>query len=234
MNNLKIGSFLQALRKTRGLTQAELAEFLDVSSKTVSKWECGTALPELPMLKALAEYYGITVDEILNGEKAKLENADNENIDTYKVKKEYQNYLYQKKSKLLTIFFILSMGLIAVAISLSCLVYTIVDREHPEMIALFTYCILASIGLVIFISAVYILSNGQNDFEPASYRKFRRKKYIFLYFVLSAFLFALIGFCLATHPMLSLKTYFLTLAGVFLGFAVIFLVLFHLIPHKNY
>lgn len=43
MNNLKIGSFLQALRKAKGLTQAELADYFEISAKTISKWECGVS-----------------------------------------------------------------------------------------------------------------------------------------------------------------------------------------------
>ena len=70
MDNLKVGSFLQALRKAKGLTQSDVADYFEISNKTVSKWECGSALPEIPMLKALAEYYDVTVDEILNGAKA--------------------------------------------------------------------------------------------------------------------------------------------------------------------
>ena len=67
MNNLKVGSFLQALRKAKGLTQAELAEYFEISAKTVSKWECGDSIPEIPMLKALADFYDVSVDEILIG-----------------------------------------------------------------------------------------------------------------------------------------------------------------------
>lgn len=76
MNNLKIGSFLQALRKAKGLTQAELADYFEISAKTISKWECGDSLPEIPMLKALAEYYDVTVDEILNGERGVKKEED--------------------------------------------------------------------------------------------------------------------------------------------------------------
>ena len=69
MDNIKIGLFIQSLRKEKGITQNELAEHFGISNKTVSKWECGDALPEIPLLKSLAEYYGVTVDEILNGER---------------------------------------------------------------------------------------------------------------------------------------------------------------------
>lgn len=69
MDYTKIGLFLQSLRKEKGITQNELADYFGISNKTVSKWECGDALPEIPLLKVLAEYYNVTVDEILNGER---------------------------------------------------------------------------------------------------------------------------------------------------------------------
>lgn len=44
MDNIKIGLFLQALRKAKGYTQQELADYLNLSNKTISKWECGDSL----------------------------------------------------------------------------------------------------------------------------------------------------------------------------------------------
>lgn len=64
-----IGEFLAALRKAHGYTQKEVAERLDVSNRTVSSWECNTALPDILLLPAIAELYGVTADEILAGER---------------------------------------------------------------------------------------------------------------------------------------------------------------------
>ena len=68
MDAAKTGSYLAALRKTRGLTQQEAAERLGVSNKTVSKWESGGGFPEITVLPALAELYGVTADDLLAGE----------------------------------------------------------------------------------------------------------------------------------------------------------------------
>ncbi len=64
-----IGEFLAALRKARGYTQQEVADRLSVSNRTVSAWERGTVLPDILLLPALAELYGVTADEILAGER---------------------------------------------------------------------------------------------------------------------------------------------------------------------
>ncbi len=64
-----IGEFLATLRKAHGYTQQEVADRLSVSNRTVSAWERGTALPDILLLPALAELYGVTADEILAGER---------------------------------------------------------------------------------------------------------------------------------------------------------------------
>lgn len=67
MNELKqiIGKNIIELRKKNGMTQAELAEKINYSDKAVSKWECGDAVPDIGVLKQLAELLGVTVDYLL-------------------------------------------------------------------------------------------------------------------------------------------------------------------------
>ena len=69
---------LQALRKSRGLTQEELAEALYVSRTAISKWESGKGYPSIDSLKGIATYFSVTVDELLSGEKL-LSIAEKEN-----------------------------------------------------------------------------------------------------------------------------------------------------------
>ena len=57
---------LRRLRMSRGITQETLAEFLGVSSQAVSKWERGDGLPDITMLPPLANYFGVTLDELMN------------------------------------------------------------------------------------------------------------------------------------------------------------------------
>ena len=68
MNTYVTGSTIKQLRESRDLTQAELAEKLGVSSKTVSKWETAKGLPDISSLQPLAQALGISVIELMNGE----------------------------------------------------------------------------------------------------------------------------------------------------------------------
>lgn len=69
MNQMKVGEFLATLRKEKGLTQAQLGEEIGVTNKTISRWENGNYMPDVEMLLVLSEFFGVTVGEILKGER---------------------------------------------------------------------------------------------------------------------------------------------------------------------
>ena len=68
MNTYVTGTTIRQLREARNLTQAELAEKIGVSSKTISKWETAKGLPDISLLQPLAQALGISVIELMNGE----------------------------------------------------------------------------------------------------------------------------------------------------------------------
>ena len=78
---MEFGEKLRLLRKSKGLTQEELAEALFVSRTAVSKWESGRGYPGIDSLREVAAYFSVTIDELLSGEKllniAERENRDN-------------------------------------------------------------------------------------------------------------------------------------------------------------
>ena len=69
MNNKNTGAFISDLRKSLGLSQKELAAKLNVTDKAVSKWETGRCLPDVSILIPLSEILGVSVTEIIKGEK---------------------------------------------------------------------------------------------------------------------------------------------------------------------
>ena len=77
MNQRKMGEFLKHLRKEKMLTQEQLAEHFNVSSRTVSRWETGSNIPDLDILIELAIFYNVDICEIIDGE-MKSENMNEE------------------------------------------------------------------------------------------------------------------------------------------------------------
>ena len=73
MDNVKTGALIKALRLERGLTQKQLAEKLNVTDRAVSKWERGKNAPDIALLEPLAEILGVTVLELIRGERVQSE-----------------------------------------------------------------------------------------------------------------------------------------------------------------
>ena len=79
MDQIKIGKFIAECRKGVNLIQAQLAEKLGITDKAVSKWERGIAMPDAAIMLDLCDILGISVNELLSGEKIDMENNENKN-----------------------------------------------------------------------------------------------------------------------------------------------------------
>ena len=79
MNQIKIGRFIAECRKKASLTQAQLAEKLGITDKAISKWERGVAMPDTSIMLELCDILGISVNELLSGEKIDMENNNQKN-----------------------------------------------------------------------------------------------------------------------------------------------------------
>ena len=97
MDLQKIGSFLKELRKEKGLTQEQLAEKLNVSRRTVSRWETGNNMPDLDLLTEMADFYQVDLRELMNGER-KNEQMDKEMKETVLQVADYSN---EEKARLM-------------------------------------------------------------------------------------------------------------------------------------
>ena len=85
-----MGTFLQELRKEKGLTQEQLAERTGVARRTVSRWETGSNLPDLDILIELSDFYNTDLREIINGER-KSERMNEEMKETALQLADYSN-----------------------------------------------------------------------------------------------------------------------------------------------
>ena len=79
MNQIKIGKFIAESRKEKKLTQMQLSEKLGITDKAVSKWERGIAMPDSSIMLELCDILGISVNELLSGEKISMENNTQQN-----------------------------------------------------------------------------------------------------------------------------------------------------------
>lgn len=62
---INIGENIRRLRRERGITQGQLAEKLNITNAAVSKWERGDSFPDITMLFPIADYFGISIDELM-------------------------------------------------------------------------------------------------------------------------------------------------------------------------
>ena len=124
MEKKTIGGFIAALRKANGMTQKDLAEQLNVSDKTISRWERDDGAPDLAVIPVIAEIFGVTCDELLRGERRspteRIETTE-EVEPTPKAEKQRQRLLTVSLSKYKTRTFVAMgvsvVGLIAAMVS---------------------------------------------------------------------------------------------------------------------
>ena len=76
MNQVKIGKFIAECRKTKNMTQAELAEKLNITDRAISKWETGKGMPDSSIMLDLCNELKISVNELLSGEMISMENKN--------------------------------------------------------------------------------------------------------------------------------------------------------------
>lgn len=92
MNSDKIGTFIASCRKEKCLTQVQLANKLNITNRAVSKWETGKSIPDASIMLELCEILGITVNELLSGERSNT-------MEDYKAKAEKNLLELQEKKE---------------------------------------------------------------------------------------------------------------------------------------
>lgn len=156
MDAVKIGEFLKALRKSKGYTQQEVAEALYVTQKTVSRWENGEGIPDINIIVSVAEFYDVTVDELLKGERKIKEQAE------YTIKQKSKSkfkLIDNKLSSKQNIFFIVSTSVMCFFFMLGLILGLLVS----EIAALIIIPFGLLIGLGIFIFGITEINKIIND-----------------------------------------------------------------------
>ena len=104
MNQAKTGKFISVCRKKKKLTQAQLAEKLNITDRAVSKWETGKSMPDASIMLELCEIFGITVNELLSGEKACTERYEKKTDENLTVQKRTDNNILKKNIIISAVF----------------------------------------------------------------------------------------------------------------------------------
>lgn len=144
MNQAKIGKFIAECRRTKNMTQAELAEKLNITDRAISKWETGRGMPDSSIMLELCELLGISVNELLSGEVIKMEN--------YNLKAE-ENLIELKKQKEDSDRSMLKLELIIGYISLISFLVLVFTASFIEMSPIIRI-LLIILGIIIFVIGV--------------------------------------------------------------------------------
>lgn len=135
MDQKKIGEFIATLRKEKKLTQEQLAEKLNITKNAVSKWERGISLMDLSLLKPLSEILGVSVTELLNGEKIDKNNINDKSDEIITNTINYQSKENRRKeNKYIFIICILSL-LVIIALNVNK-IFTSQSLEYLPLIIL--------------------------------------------------------------------------------------------------
>ena len=118
MDQIKIGNFLKELRKEHNLSQEQLADRFNISSRSISRWENGNTMPDISMMIELADFYDIDIRDLLRGER-KSEKMDEDLKETLVM---VADYTEAEKAKILKKVYICGQGMLITSV-VSLIVY---------------------------------------------------------------------------------------------------------------
>ena len=198
MDTIKIGNFLKELRNEKGYTQQEVADLLFVSQKTISRWESGNGIPDINIIVDVAQFYGVTVDELLKGERItrSTEEINEENIKASYGKINSGKILSKNILSKQNICFIISSSIILFFLILGLIILLLINKLAGKIIMPVGYII----GLLVYIYGIYELKKCYKDNEMQNYLddfnyNFKKKNLLFadFFFVITFFYFVIIN-----------------------------------------
>ena len=164
MERKTIGGLIAALRKANGMTQKDLAEKLNVSDKSVSRWERDDGAPGLSLIPVIAEIFGITCDELLRGERRSPEQQTEtpENVPSAKGEKQRQRLLALTLSKYKT------RSMIAVCLALVGMLAAMAgnfgfNRAYLGFLAGCVFYLTAAVTQGIFVNGAFLSVSEEED-----------------------------------------------------------------------
>lgn len=133
MDSKKTGAFICTLRKEKGYTQSALSEMLNVSNRTVSKWENGDGFPDITILPDIAAVFGISVDELLAGERKPTKEKADFKVEEIENKDNLINLF--KISFVISLFFAIFSAILGMVTEFYCIwAFSILFYTHWEIL----------------------------------------------------------------------------------------------------
>ena len=165
MNQVKIGKFISECRKNKKMTQAELAEKLNITDRAISKWETGKGMPDTSIMLDLCKELGITVNELLSGEMIEMNNYDKkaEELLLQMAKKEEE----QNRKLLVSMYVILFTCMAFFLITVLIAVNFIPDEPTQILVIVISTIILLIAG---FISLKFELDAGYYECKKCHHK----------------------------------------------------------------
>lgn len=172
MDQEKTGKFISSLRKEQGFTQAELAEKLGITDRAVSKWETGKCLPDAGIMVELCEILGISVNELLTGEKIAMDDykeiAEKNLAESVRIEREKNKKLTKAEE------FIGWLGVAVSFIMIACGVMFASEAPTAALILILTG------GALVLITTIYATllecDNGYYECQSCKHRYVPSKK----------------------------------------------------------
>lgn len=162
MNQKKIGAFLRALRHEKNLTQEQMSEIFNVTNRSVSRWENGVNMPDFDIVIEIANYFDISIEEFLDGERKKKMIDKKEESVLLKVA-DYENTEKMKFSKRLCYVFIAAI--------IAFIIYAVIEMNGLSSVGIYEDIASFSLGLVFGTLLVGALYTSRYMVKIQAYKK---------------------------------------------------------------
>ena len=148
MDQIRIGKFIADCRKVKGLTQSMLAEHFGISDRAISKWENGKCLPDASIMIDLCNLLGISVNELLSGDKITMENYAKTAEENLVQLKKRNEELSKHMLNLEIILIVIAIGVVVAGTLLAQTVFTTTLQKVLSMVVSFTIFFIAGFASV--------------------------------------------------------------------------------------
>ena len=205
MNQSKIGKFIASLRKEKGMTQKELAVELNLSDKTISKWECGNGIPDASSMLLLSEIFSVSVNDILSGERLSVDEYGRKAEENMKILLE-ENHEVKKTGT--TAVLVGEVGIIAACLGIVALCGGMGSfLMFLDLPSLFFIVAIEMLALMVtglgkdFINAIRLFLHGNSAESEKVHRAAIAVKTVMLIAILVGVIETIVGFMLIFYHM---------------------------------